>query len=118
MKRSVSIIAGLFLVSLLFSGCVQHIGNFSALATGTYRAENINSKALVAKDVRGESCRSIILFIPTGVPKLDEAVSEAVAKNNGDFMMNARAYNTFWWIPYIYGQTCWRIEGDVYKTSN
>lgn len=118
MKRVALMIVGLFIVSQLLSGCVQHIGNFSGLATGTYKAENINSSTLVVKDATGESCRSIIIFIPTGVPKLDEAVSEALAKNNGDFMMNARAYNSWWWIPYIYGRTCWTIEGDVYSTFN
>ncbi len=117
MKRLVSIIAGLSLINLLLLGCVQHVGNFSGLATGTYRSENINPSSLVSKDVKAESCRSIIIFIPTGVPKLDEAVAEATSKNNGDFMMNARVYNSFWWIPYIYGQTCWVVEGDVYKTN-
>lgn len=98
-------------------GCSQHVGNFSGLAAGTYRPENITAANLVKKDTSGETCKHIILVFPTGYPKLDEAVSQATAKNDGDFMMNARVYSTHWYIPLLFGETCWKVEGDVYKTN-
>ncbi len=110
------LLVGIFLF-VSMSGCSQHVGNFSGLAAGTYRPENINNSNLVGKDITGKACKSIILFIPTGYPKLDEAVSQATAKNNGDFMMNSRVYLDHWYIPLIYGETCWKVEGDVYKTN-
>jgi hypothetical protein len=106
----------LLVVLSVLGGCVQHIGNFSALATGTYVPENINEQHLAGKNIEGDSCKSIILFFPTGYPKADEAVSEALSKNRGDFMQNARLYSKHWYIPLIFGQTCFHVEGDVYKT--
>ena len=116
MKKTILFLM-LFLFCSLLAGCVQHLGNFSALATGTYRAENIKDSSLVAKNVKGESCRYNFLIFPLGVPKIDEAVSEALAKNNGDFLMNARLYRDWWVLPFITGQACWVVEGDVYKTN-
>jgi hypothetical protein len=118
MKKTGFILMILIIICSLLAGCAYHIGNFSALAAGTYRAENIKASSLVAKNVRGESCESVILFIPTGIPRLDEAVKEATAKNKGDFMMNARTYYSFWFLPLIYWQNCLIVEGDVYKTNN
>lgn len=105
-------------LALLFTtGCAQHIGNFSALATGTYRNENINDKHLVAKNANGSSLCWSILGIPTCQwPKLDQAVSEALTKNNGDFMQNSRVYWTDTWYVLV---SSWgfKVEGDVYKTN-
>lgn len=116
MRKTVAMFLLVTLLIVAFAGCSQHIGNFSGLATGTYRPENINGSNLVAKDVLGETCKSIILFFPLGYPKLDEAVSNATAKSGGDFMMNSRVYSNSWWF-LLYGQNCFKVEGDVYKTN-
>lgn len=115
MKKTAGVLMIVF-VGAMLAGCSQHVGNLSALAAGTYKSENINPASMVGKDITGKACASIFFIFPTGYPKLDEAVSQATAKNNGDFMMNARIYYDSWWIPFIYGQNCWRVEGDVYKT--
>ncbi len=117
MRRGTARLVVLALFTALLMGCSQHVGNFSGLSTGTYRAENITSTHLVAKDVTGETCKSSFFFIPLGVPKLDEAVSNATAKSGGDFMMNSRVYATSWSL-FLYGQNCFKVEGDVYKTNN
>lgn len=102
------------LVSL--TACSTHIGNFSALATGTYRGENIDSKHLVKNNAEGSSCRTWFLFIPFGAaPKVDQAVSEALSQMNGDIMTNARLYET-WWTIFLFSGGCYKMEGDVYRT--
>ncbi|TAN63918.1 hypothetical protein EPN18_01030 [bacterium] len=108
----------LIMVALLFmAGCANHVGNFSALATGTYRSENVNEKHLVAKNVDGESLCWHVLMIPTCVyPKLDQAVSEALSKHNGDYMQNSRVYWKYTWY-FLVDSFGWRVEGDVYKTN-
>ncbi len=117
MGKRTALYLALVLFAAVLVGCSQHVGNFSGLATGTYRPENVKSSNLIAKDVTGETCKSIFLFIPLGVPKLDEAVSNATAKSGGDFMMNSRVYATSWTM-LLYGQNCFKVEGDVYKTNN
>lgn len=116
MKKT--ILMGLVLaVSLVATGCSQHLGNFSALSTGTFRAENIDQKHMVAKDVKGGAKSLIIFGIPIGgQPKVDQAVSEALSKNNGDFMQNGRLYATFWSVLLI-GQIGYEVQGDVYNTQ-
>lgn len=110
-------IAAAILVMFL-CGCSQHLGNFTALSTSAYRGENINSKTLVKPSAVGKTDSLIILGFPIGgLPKVDQAVSEALSKNNGDFMANSRLYQTGWSILLV-GQIGYRVEGDVYKTSN
>lgn len=98
------------------TACSTHIGNFSALATGTYRGENIDAKHLVKNNSEGSSCRTWFLFIPFGAaPKVDQAVSEALSQMNGDIMTNARLYETNWSV-LLFSGGCYKMEGDVYRT--
>jgi len=101
---------------LSLTACSTHVGNFSALATGTYRGENIDSKHLVKHNAKGESCRTWFLCIPFGAaPKVDEAVSEALSETNGDILANSRLYDTGWSI-LLFSGGCYKIEGDSYRT--
>lgn len=65
----------------------------------------------------GEDCQHIVLFIPTsGVPTIDEAIDRALEPVKANVLLDAVVnYNTFYF-PFIYGQTCWRAEGDAYDT--
>lgn len=101
---------------LSLTACSTHIGNFSALATGTYRGENIDGKHLVKHNAEGSSCRTWFLFIPFGAaPKVDQAVSEALSQMNGDILTNSRLYET-WWSIFLFSGGCYKIEGDAYRT--
>jgi len=103
---------------LLFTGCSQHLGNLTALSTSSYDPQNIEGKNLVKKNVSGESHCYTIIFIPTCImPKLDEAVSKALVNGGGDFMKNSRLYYENYYVPFIFGDTWFRVEGDVYKTQ-
>ena len=100
------------------TGCTQHVGNFTALSSSTFKGEEINQKHLVKQNAYGEACTTLLLGIPLGgVPKVDQAVSEALRQNNGDIMTNASLY-TKHWSAFLIGQSCWTVAGDVYKTAN
>jgi len=115
MKKVLVCVMLAFVVAL--SACSQHLGNFSALASGTYDAKNINSSSLVKKDAIGHTKSLLIFGIPIGgQPKVDEAVADALRQNNGDFMMNSSLYAT-WWSLFIVGQIGYEVKGDVYKTQ-
>jgi hypothetical protein len=101
---------------ICFSGCSTHIGQFSALATGTFRGENIDGKHLVKSNTEGSSCRTWFLMLPLGAaPKVDQAVSEILSQMNGDIITNARLYETGWSI-LLFSRGCYKLEGDVYRT--
>jgi hypothetical protein len=62
---------------------------------------------------------SIIFPIcPGGGPKLDEAVSKAISFGKGDFMQNVRIYTNKWYIPFIFGNYTFTVQGDVYNTAS
>jgi len=101
---------------LSLTACTTHVGNFSALATGTYRGENIDGKHLVKHNAQGESCRTWFLCIPFGsAPKVDQAVSEALSQMNGDILANSRLYETGWSV-LLFSGGCYKVEGDAYRT--
>lgn len=114
--KCTGLVAIIIMLLLTLSGCTHHVGNFSAFASGTYKIENVGKSTLVKKNAKGESCKPIIIIFETGFPKMDEALSEALAANDGDYMMNARVYYSEWYMPLIYGSYCYKVEGDVYKT--
>ena len=112
------ILIGIVLVTIfIIAGCTQHLGNFTALSTGTFRPENLDEKHKVASDVTGDTKSPIICGIPiAGYPKVDQAVAEALAKSKGDFMQNARLYN-YYWTVIVYGEIGYTVTGDVYKSG-
>ena len=66
------------------------------------------------KGVSGKDTKWWILFIPLGLPQLEEAIDQALKKGDGDLMTDAAIYSEGWW--FIVGQSTIRIEGTVVKT--
>jgi PBP1b-binding outer membrane lipoprotein LpoB len=111
MKR----IALVFLSAVLLSGCSIRLGSFTIASTKnigyTYRP--------LQRDVTGEDCVNMILFVPIGTlnPNLQDAVDRAVAKvPNGDMMTNVTAYTDFLF-TLVYNRRCVRVVGDVVDTD-
>lgn len=114
MKRL--LVCAFVLLTLSLTACSTHIGNFSALSTGTFRGENINGQHLIKANAEGSSCRTWFLFIPFGeAPRVDQAVSEALSQMNGDIMTNARLYGS-WWSIILFSRGCYDLQGDAYRT--
>jgi hypothetical protein len=67
--------------------------------------------------VSGEDCTNIIIIIPTGgPPTIDEALDRALESKDANLLTDAVVSWSGFYIPYIYGRTCWRAEGDAYDT--
>lgn len=103
---------------LLVSGCVVRQGDFTVLSDKLIDAQDFDlSNAHKTKHVEGKDVSHIIVFFPTkGAGSLEDAISDALAKGEGDVLTDATVYSYYWYIPYIYGQQGWRVEGDVVKT--
>lgn len=106
------------IITLLVSGCVVRQGDFTVLSDKLIDAQNFDlSNAQKTRHVEGKDTSHIIVFIPTkGAGSLEDAISDALAKGDGDVLIDATVYSYYWYIPYIYGQQGWRVEGDVVKT--
>ena len=65
----------------------------------------------------GEDCTSIIIIFPTGGrPTIDEALDRALESKSANLLTDAVVTWSYFYIPYIFGQSCWRAEGDAYDT--
>ena len=66
---------------------------------------------------RGEDCMQIIIIFPTsGQPTLDEALDRALEAKKANVLLDAVVDFHSFYIPYLYGETCWEVEGDAYDT--
>ena len=115
MKKLIAVAISLMLVT----GCVHRIGDFTVASSKnmdikrtTYRVDE--SERLTAQDTS-----HIILFIPTGQPNMEEAMDNAIEQRAGAVgLSNVTVKSGFWWIPYIYGQSWFEIEGNpVYEAK-
>lgn len=112
------ILAGIAASAVLFSGCSQHLGNFTAMSTDAYNPAHLDSKYKVASNVEEDIASLTILSIPIGgITKLDQAVSETAHMHKGDFLKNAQVH-AYGWNAILFGKRGYRIKADVYNTQD
>ena len=110
---------GVFLVlTCLFAmGCTSTIGDFTLLTSKNINLANFSATDELASSevVVGEDSADIICIFPTGIPNLKEAVDRAIEKNDSRLLTNVRLKYSFFYIPYIYGQEKYTVEGNPSK---
>ena len=115
MQKNVSLLAVLLLcLCMLAVGCTTNLGDFTLLTSkninladfSTSKAEESSEKAV------GEDISHIICVFPIGTPSLKEALDRALESKNAYMLTNARIEASFFYIPYIYGQTRFTVKGN------
>lgn len=102
----------LILSVLLLANCTQRLTDFTIISS-----KNIDiSKSASLKNgkarVEGKDTKHIIVFIPTGVPHVKEALDNAIEETPGAVALTDGVINYSWfYIPYIYGQSSYIVEG-------
>lgn len=107
----------LLVICAALTACTSEIQNFTAVSTHSINYNKPITDGVITKNVRAVDLDHIIFFIPTGTPTLQGAVDNALKENNADMMLNVKAYRKGWWIPYLYGQVRYVVEGDVVKLN-
>lgn len=98
---------------LLVSGCVTRLGDFTVGST-----KNMDIKKTLHRTdetVRniGLDKKYIIIIFPTGQPNIKEAMDEAIEKSRGAVgLSNVTVKYGWWYIPYIYGEFWYEVEGN------
>jgi hypothetical protein len=113
MPRNPLPLAVLLLAASILPGCVQRHGDLSVVSS-----RNVDLDAeheMVVRGAVGKAYKHIIIIIPTGMPNMEEAIDAALDEHEGDYLTNAKISYLFWFIPYIYGQFGYKVEGDVWK---
>lgn len=116
-KKTISVFAVLALATTM-TGCGIR-GDFTAISTKNINVSNIKlDKSRNKGRSVGEDCTHIITFIPTGGdPTLDEAIDKALEAKQANLLLDAVVNYDWFYIPYIYGQFCWKAEGVAYDTN-
>jgi len=116
MKGSSLINFYLFL-SILLTGCTTNIAKLSIVST----IPNLDLKDSSYVDIGtvvGEDKSIIIIFIPTGTPKADRAITNTLINNKIEFLTDVSIDNTSFWIPYIYGESKITVKGVGWRKSS
>ena len=115
--RSVVGSLSLFCVGLFLTGCTQNLGDFTLLSSKNVNLASFsNAKAEQAGEkTKGVDCKHIICIFPTGVPNLKQAVDRALEAKSAYMLTNARVTEQFFYIPLIYGQEKFVVEGTAVR---
>lgn len=103
--------------SLLFlCGCQQRLGDFTFLSSKNIDLSNLEMEAAEnAPIVEGEDSKLIIFLFSTGVPSLKEAVDRAIESGHGTALSDVSIYYTWWYVPYIVGESKFKVRGKVVR---
>ncbi|MDD4556213.1 MAG: hypothetical protein PHE89_02640 [Alphaproteobacteria bacterium] len=112
----------LVLFSFLFflSSCVVSHGNFTVLSNKLVDTDDLNvDTTKKMKNVTGKDVSHMIILIPTKAnPNLNDALNDVFRNNDADLMTDVSITSWGWYIPYVYGQFGWKVQGDALKTRN
>ena len=117
MKNS-NLIKFYLLLSILLTGCSTiNIAKLSIVST-IPDLDLKDSSYVDIGTVVGEDKSIIIIFIPTGTPKADRAITNTLINNKIEFLTDVSIDNTSFWIPYIYGESKITVKGVGWRKSS
>lgn len=97
-------------IVLLFCGCTARIVDFTAIST-----KNMNFSRVYKSTERvvGIDKMRVVVFVPTSAGiDIKEAIDNAIEKTPGCVgLADGVIYQTSWYVPLIYGENYYTIEG-------
>jgi hypothetical protein len=111
-NRYFSLIIG-FSFLLFFSGCSSRLVDFTIIST---KNVDLSDTGYLREKTRasGEDKIHIIIFIPMGTASIKEAIDRTIESVPGGIaIVDGVVTGSWWWIPYIYGQSKYVVEGTV-----
>ena len=102
----------LFLSLIIISGCSNNIANFSIVST---KSTNFDNEYESIGQIEGVDIAYIIIFIPTGTPRIDEAVNNALLNNSADYLTNTVVKNEMFYLPYVFGYNKLKAKGEGWR---
>ena len=109
----------MFLVLAVFilctAGCSSRVGDFTIIST---KNVDIGSNYVkVASQADGSDIKPIIVVFPMGTANIKAAIDDILRKNDGDLVTDVVIDSSYWYIPYVFGQTGFTVKGDVWKKA-
>ncbi|MBZ0242406.1 MAG: hypothetical protein K8F24_04260, partial [Bacteroidales bacterium] len=108
----------MFFVTLVLSSCTHRIVDFTLISTKSYDFSKTNDLIKKTSRVKGEDYFAIII-LPFSQPNMKTAIDKAIESVPGCVaLMDGVVYHKFWWIPYIYGEHGYIVEGTPLLDPN
>jgi len=97
---------------LVASGCTTRLTDFTVISTKNIEWSKAGTYKRATTRTTGKDTSYIIIFIPTGQPNMKEAIDRAIEPVPGAVaLVDGVLYSNFWYIPYIYGESSYVVEG-------
>jgi len=115
MLRKTAVYLCAALVSLILTGCSTRLGGMSVVSTRNVTLDRVDLDRLPqVRNITGKDSKFILLFIPFGIPSLEDAVDDALRKGGGDLLVDAVIHRRGWW--FLIGETSLTVTGTAVKT--
>ena len=99
----------LLIIILVISGCSTNLGTLSLIST-LEKKDNIEYESVGY--IKGKDTQYIILGIPTGRPRIDLAINNALLDNDAVYMTNTSiSYDQFYFLIY-FGFMTIKVSGE------
>jgi hypothetical protein len=96
----------------LLSGCTSRLVDFTVISSKNIEWNRAHEYQRASHRVEGVDMVHWIIIIPIGVPNAKEALDRAIESVPGAVaLLDGVITSKFWWIPYIYGQQSYIVEG-------
>lgn len=104
---------------ILVTGCVQRIGDFTVASTKNMDIKRTLHRVDETTRLKDRDVAHIILFFPIGIPDMKEAMDNAIEQKTGAVgLSNVTVKIGHWYIPFIYGQHYYEVEGNpIYEAQ-
>ncbi|MBW8051198.1 MAG: hypothetical protein FVQ77_12825 [Cytophagales bacterium] len=110
--KKITVLLFALILPLLFSNCTTRMVDFTIISTKNIDLAKGATFVRGKNRVEGEDMIHWIIYIPIGKPNIKEAVDEAIESTPGCIaLLDGVLYSRFWWIPFIYGQQYYLVEG-------
>jgi hypothetical protein len=98
--------------ALAVTGCTHRIGDFTVASTKNMDVTDATHKIDYGKRAKGIDRAHIILFIPTGIPNMKEAMDNTIESSPGAVgLSDVTIKRGSFYIPFVYGQEWYEVEG-------
>tara|TARA_Y100001978_G_C23570383_1_gene373845 strand:- start:134 stop:499 length:366 start_codon:yes stop_codon:yes gene_type:complete len=103
------------MVIIIFKGCSHQVAQLSLVST---TITEINEETLHRGTFKGKDQHYIIFLLPTGTPKIDNAIDNTLKDNDLDYLTNVKINREQFYLPYIGGYTNYTVYGEGWEIIN
>lgn len=97
---------------LMLTGCTVRVVDFTIISTKNFDYTRGGSFKRGPQRVHGRDLAHWIIIVPTRQIDMKEAIDNAIESVPGCVaLLDGVVYQKFWWIPYVYGQQSYVVEG-------